>query len=48
MEPETELISAETDNKGLLILIANLIILGLMLKLYTEMFKDKAINRRLK
>lgn len=43
---EAELMTAETDNKNLLILIANLIIFGFMLKLYTEMFKDKAIGQR--
>jgi hypothetical protein len=46
MEAETELMTAEADNKNLLILIANLIIFGFMLKLYTEMFKDKAISQR--
>jgi hypothetical protein len=33
---------------NLLILIANLMVLGLVLKLYTELFKDKAIDQRVK
>lgn len=31
---------------GELILIANLMVLGMMLKLYTEVFKDKAFDKR--
>ena len=33
---------------NLLILIANLMVLGLVLKLYTELFKDKAFDQRAK
>jgi len=33
---------------NLLILLANLAVLGLNLKLYTEMLKDAAMNRRAK
>lgn len=36
------------DETGLLILIANLMTLGMMLKLYTELFKDKAFDQRAK
>lgn len=46
MEAETVLLPAEADHENLLILIANLVILGFMLKLYTEVFKDKAIDQR--
>lgn len=35
-------------DSGLLVLIANLIVLGMMLKLYTEVFKDKAFDKRAK
>ncbi len=34
-------------NRGLF-LIANLCIVGLMLKLYTEILKDKAFDKRMK
>ena len=32
---------------NLLILVANLIVLGLNIKLYTEILKDKSMSRRL-
>lgn len=34
------------ERGGILILIANLMVLGMMLKLYTEVFKDKAFDKR--
>lgn len=36
------------DTAGILILLANLAILGLNLKLYTEILKDKSMDRRKK
>jgi len=34
------------DTAGILILLANIAILGLNLKLYTEILKDKSMDRR--
>ena len=34
------------DTAGLLVLLANLAVLGLNLKLYTETLKDRAMQRR--
>jgi hypothetical protein len=46
---EQELLEVQTDDKtavNVLILLANLAVLGLALKLYTELFKDKAFDKR--
>lgn len=36
------------EDRSVLILLANLAVLGLVIKLYTEIFKDKAFDKRAK